>query len=49
MYVIIGNLHILNLVLLESIAPIRLLVTLGYNASVGIDSVVKFPRFMALF
>jgi hypothetical protein len=32
----------------ESIAPLRLLTTLGYNASVGIDSVVEFPRFMVL-
>jgi hypothetical protein len=42
------NLHIQNFVLLESTTPVRLLATLGYNASVGIDSVVEFPRFMVL-
>jgi hypothetical protein len=48
MYVTIGNLHIQNLVLSKLVAPIRLLTTLGYNASVEIDSVVEFPGFMAL-
>jgi hypothetical protein len=48
MYVTISILHIQNLVLLESIAPTRLMATLGYNAGVGIDSVIEFPRFMAL-
>jgi hypothetical protein len=37
-----------NLVLIELVTPVRLLATLGYNASVRIDSVVEFPRFMAL-
>jgi hypothetical protein len=49
MYVTVGILHIQNLVLSESVAQIRLMATLGYNVGVGIDSVVKFPRFMALF
>jgi hypothetical protein len=47
-YVIVGNLRIQNLVLIELVTPVRLLATLGHNASVRIDSVVKFPRFMAL-
>jgi hypothetical protein len=47
-YVTIGNLHIQNLVLLESITLVRLPASLGYNANVGINNVVKFPGFMAL-
>ncbi len=47
-YVIVGNLRMQNLVLIELVTPVRLLATLGYNASVRIDSVVEFPRFMAL-
>jgi len=37
----IGNLYIQNLLLLKSVAPMRLLITMGYNASVGIDTSVK--------
>jgi hypothetical protein len=35
--------------LLESIAPIRLLITMGYNANVGIDSVVEFQGLWLYF
>ncbi len=48
MYVTIGDLHIQNLVISESIAPTRLLAKLGYNASVGVDNVVEFMGFMAM-
>jgi hypothetical protein len=41
-YVTVGNLQIQNLVLLELVAPVRLLVTMGHNASIGIDRVVEF-------
>jgi hypothetical protein len=47
-YVTINNLHILNLVLSKLVTLIRLLVTLGYNANVGINNVVEFPGFMVL-
>jgi hypothetical protein len=49
MYVTIGNLDIYNLVMWELVALIRVLATLGYNASVGIDSVVEILGFMAIF
>jgi hypothetical protein len=38
----VNNLHTQNLVLSKSIALVKLLATLGYNANVGIDSVVEF-------
>ncbi len=36
------NLHKQNFVLLKLVALVRLLITVGYNASVGFDSVVEF-------
>jgi hypothetical protein len=47
-YVIVSNLRIQNLVMTELVTLVRLLATLGYNASVRINSLVEFPRFMAV-
>ncbi len=41
-YVIVGNLHILEPSYVRISSIVKLLVTMGYNASIDIDRIIEF-------